>query len=90
MAPWKKMKPHSKKQRQTMKKKYGNKCFIEPKNLKLPICNKKNGEIQCKGLRAAQYYTQIHVSKKLKPRKKYLTRLKKIKKLTKKYCKNKV
>ena len=39
MAPWKKMKPHSKKQRQTMKKKYGNKCFIEPKNLKLPIIN---------------------------------------------------
>jgi hypothetical protein len=61
--------------RKSYKKRYGNKCFIEPKKLKYPICS--NGKINCKALNAAQYYSILN-------NKRVLTR--KIKKLKNKWC----
>ena len=30
-----------------MKLKHGNKCFLEPRRMKYPICNKYNGKPEC-------------------------------------------
>ena len=61
------------------KKKYGSRCFLRPRDRAYPICS--HGKIDCKGLRAAQYYLRLNQSKKTRP----LT--KKLKTLKKKYCK---
>ena len=82
---WKDIKPHTSKERKTMKRKYKSKCFLEPKTMKYPICNKYTGKVDCKGIYAAQYYTNIHNARKLKPRMKYLGLAKKIESLKKKY-----
>ena len=81
---WKDIKPHTSKERKTMKRKYKSKCFLEPKTMKYPICNKYTGKVDCKGIYAAQYYTNIHNARKLKPRMKYLGLAKKIESLKKK------
>ena len=61
--------------RKSYKKKYGSKCFLEPKRNKYPICSK--GKISCKGLLAAANYARLNNRKKL---------TKKIKNLREKYC----
>ena len=60
---WKNIKPHSSKSRKNMKQKHGNKCFLEPRRMKYPICNKFNGKPECMGLSAADYYLNINIGK---------------------------
>ena len=83
---WKNIKPHSNKSRKNMKTKYGSKCFLEPKTLKYPICNKFNGKQECMGLYAADYYLNLNIgklNKKINSNKKnvYTKKLKKYNKL---------
>ncbi len=61
--------------RKSYRKRYGSKCFVEPKRLKYPICSR--GKINCKALNAAQYYAILN-------NKKSLTR--KIKKIKNRFC----
>ena len=49
--------------RKSYKNRYSSKCFLDPKRLKYPICNK--GRVSCKGLNAAQYYARLNKNKKL-------------------------
>ena len=60
---WKNIKPHGNQSRKNMKQKYGNKCFLEPRRMKYPICNKFNGKPECMGLSAAEYYLNINIGK---------------------------
>jgi len=85
---WRHMKP-SKKGRKTYKKKFGAKCFLYPKDLKYPICHKKTGKVECKGLLAAHNRAMLNVRRKLKPKKYSYKRItQKARKLGKKYrCK---
>ena len=82
------VKPHTSKSRKRTQKKYGNRCFLKPKQLKYPICNKFTGKIECKGLNAANFYLNMNIarSKKTKKIKSYLKIQKKVKKLKKKHC----
>ena len=59
--------------RKSYKKKYGSRCFLEPKKLKYPICT--HGKIDCKALNAAQYYARLNKNKRL------LKTIKKLKKM---------
>ena len=43
---WRDMKPHTPRERKNMLKKYGSRCYLLPKELKYPICNKYTG-IEC-------------------------------------------
>ena len=52
-AYWRIHKPHLVKERQTVKKTCGEKCFLIPESLKYPICAKGNCKIDCRGLAAA-------------------------------------
>jgi len=61
------MKP-SKKGRKTYKKKYGSRCFLLPSQLKYPVCDKKTGKMNCKGLLAANYRAALSIRRKLKPK----------------------
>ena len=61
--------------RKSYRKRYGSKCFLDPKRLKYPVCSR--GKINCKALNAAQYYAILN-------NKKNLTR--KIKTYKNKYC----
>jgi hypothetical protein len=61
--------------RKSYRKRYGSKCFLEPKRLKYPICTR--GKINCKALNAAQYYAIMNNKKKL---------TRKIKHFKNKYC----
>ncbi len=99
MKTWKQMKPHNIKSRKNMYKKYGAKCFLEPKRLKYPICNKYNGKPQCIGHYSARYYLNINIGKLRKKKdklskikqKKYFKLLNKSQKYTLKKCnKNKI
>tara|TARA_Y100000817_G_C16797616_1_gene518127 strand:- start:377 stop:676 length:300 start_codon:yes stop_codon:yes gene_type:complete len=49
---WSNLKPKNKKQRQTMKKKCGTKCFLGPK-LSYPICKKNTCKIAKSGIWSA-------------------------------------
>lgn len=60
---WKNIKPHSRQSRKNMKLKHGSKCFLEPRRMKYPICNKYNGKPECQGLMAADYYLNINIGK---------------------------
>ena len=60
---WKNIKPHSIKSRKNVKKKYGNRCFLDSKRMKYPICNKYTGKPECMGLRAADYYLNLNIGK---------------------------
>tara|TARA_Y100000991_G_C21955695_1_gene341964 strand:+ start:515 stop:1531 length:1017 start_codon:yes stop_codon:yes gene_type:complete len=64
---WRDMKP-SKKGRKTYKKKYGSRCFLLPSQLKYPVCDKKTGKMNCKGLLAAYYRASLSIRRKLKPK----------------------
>ena len=64
---WRDMKP-SKKGRKTYKKKYGSRCFLLPSQLKYPVCDKKTGKMNCKGLLAAHYRASLSIRRKLKPK----------------------
>ena len=64
---WRDMKP-SKKGRKTYKKKYGSRCFLLPSQLKYPICDKKTGKMNCKGLLSANYRAALSIRRKLKPK----------------------
>jgi hypothetical protein len=91
---WKNIKSNKVLSRKKLLKKYGHRCFLEPKTLKYPICNKFNGKQECIGHRAAQYYLNINlkkVKKKLNKKskkllKKYQTLKQKSLKFTKKKC----
>ena len=82
---WRDIKP-SKNGRKTYKKRYGSKCFLLPSQLKYPICNKRTGEVNCKGLLAAHYRAALSIRRGLKPKTySYRKITKKAKKLGKKY-----
>ena len=82
---WRDMKP-SEKGRKTYKKKYGSRCFLLPSQLKYPVCDKKTGKMNCKGLLAAHYRAALSIRRKLKPKTySYRKITKKAKKLGKKY-----
>ena len=49
---WEEKKPKTKWERQEVLEKCGSKCFLEPKELKFPICN-KSCCLDCDGLRSA-------------------------------------
>ena len=42
--------------------------FLLPKQMKYPICNKKDGKVECKGLLAAHNRAMLSVRRKLKPK----------------------
>ena len=42
----------------TYKRRFGARCFLEPKRLKYPIC--KAGRVSCKALNAAHYYARLN------------------------------
>ena len=65
---WRDMKPHTRRERKTMLRKYGSRCFLLPKELKYPICNKFTGNIECVGLSAAQSRAALSIYRKLKPK----------------------
>ena len=64
---WKQMKPSSKRLK-SYKRKFGPSCFLLPKQMKYPICNKKDGKVECKGLLAAHNRAMLSVRRKLKPK----------------------
>ena len=94
MVTWKHIKPYSIKSRKSMKRKYGRRCFLEPRRHKYPVCNKYNGKEECMGHQAAQYYLSINIGKTKKKRdkqsrkklQKYLKLKNKSKKFTTKKC----
>lgn len=65
---WRDLDP-PKKTLKSFKKKHGNKCFLRPKELKYPICDKYKGKVNCKGLLAAHNRAMLSVRKGLKPKK---------------------
>lgn len=65
---WRDMKPHTHRERKNMLRKYGSRCFLLPKELKYPICNKFTGKIECVGLSAAQSRAALSIYRKLKPK----------------------
>ncbi len=65
--------------RKSYKKRYGSHCFLIPNDYKYPVCTK--GKIDCKGLRAAEFYVNMY---KEHPR--YKTLKRKIKTLKRKHC----
>ena len=65
---WRDMKPHTRRERKNMLRKYGSRCFLLPKELKYPICNKFTGNIECVGLSAAQSRAALSIYRKLKPK----------------------
>ena len=55
MKGWKSRSPkRTKGTREKMKKKHGSACFLDPKNLKYPVCNPRTGAYDCGGIRAAK------------------------------------
>ena len=79
---WKNIKAHSTKSRKNMKDKHGSNCFLDPKNLKYPICNKFTGKQECIGLNAANYYLNLNIGRLTKKMKQNKTQ-KKTSKLSK-------
>jgi hypothetical protein len=65
---WRDLDP-PKKTLKSFKKKHGNKCFLRPKELKYPICDKYKGKVNCKGLLAAHNRGMLSVRRGLKPKK---------------------
>jgi hypothetical protein len=49
--------------RKSYKKRYGSRCFLEPKTLKYPICTR--GKLDCRGLNAAYYYARLNKNKRV-------------------------
>ena len=81
---WKNIKPHSNKSRKNVKTKYGNKCFLDAKRMKYPICNKYTGKPECSGLRAADYYLNLNIGKIINRKKRDKTMTKNKKTINKK------
>ncbi len=54
--------------RAAYKKRYGSRCFLDPKRLSYPVCTR--GKLDCRSLRGAQYYANLNknraVSRKIK------------------------
>ena len=46
----------------------GSRCFLLPSQLKYPVCDKKTGKMNCKGLLAANYRAALSIRRKLKPK----------------------
>lgn len=53
----------SQKVRQEMLKKYGEKAFLDPKNLKFPVINPKTGQYDCKLIYACILRASVHSAK---------------------------
>lgn len=63
--------------RKSYKKRYGSKCFLEPKTNKYPICS--HGKINAKGLNAAQYY--LHFQKPSRKKQQLTRKIKQYRKM---------
>ena len=64
---WSSMSP-SKKHLKKYKKKHGSACFLLPKENKYPVCHKRTGRVECKGLLAAHNRAALSIYRKLKPK----------------------
>jgi hypothetical protein len=66
--------------RNSYKRRYGTRCFLRPRDKGYPICTK--GQIDCKGINAALYYSRMNKDRKVFRKAKTLKRLycKKLKK----------
>ena len=53
----------SQKVRKEMLKKYGEKAFLDPKNLKFPVINPKTGQYDCKLIYACILRSAVHSAK---------------------------
>jgi hypothetical protein len=53
----------SQKVRQEMLKKYGEKAFLDPKELKFPVINPKTGKFDCKLIHAAIVRSAVYAAK---------------------------
>lgn len=65
---WTKVAPKTKSERESIKKRGGENCFLDPKNLKYPVCRKTDAEFDCRGAlaayRRARQYKQYDIAKK--------------------------
>ena len=54
--------------RTAYRKRFGARCYLDPKRLKYPVCTR--GKLDCRALNAAQYYARLNgnraVSRKIK------------------------
>jgi hypothetical protein len=69
--------------RASYQRKYGSRCFLRPRDKSYPICS--HGKIDCKGLRAAQYY--LRLNKRTMNKRSANKMSKRARALTRKYCK---
>ena len=60
---WSKKAPKNKTERITMKKKCGNKCFLNKTSLSFPICAKRTCRQDTKGIYAAYVRARQHTNK---------------------------
>ena len=81
---WRTIKPHTQKERKSMLRKYGSRCFLLPESLKYPICNKYTGKIECVGLTAAQSRAALSIYRGLKPKTYSYKKIRKLAKTLKK------
>lgn len=62
---WGKEKPQLRSDRKKSYKNCGSRCFLEPSQLKFPICSKGSCKVSCKGLSAA--YSRARQHRKIYP-----------------------
>lgn len=65
---WSKVAPKTKSERESVKQRGGASCFLDPKNLKFPVCRKTDAEFDCRGAlaayRRAKQYGYSDIAKK--------------------------
>lgn len=59
--------------RNSYKRRYGTRCFLRPRDKAYPICTKR--KIDCKGIRAALYYSRLNKQKNLERKARTLKRI---------------
>ncbi len=62
---WKKQSPN-RLERRSMISKCGSACFLDPKNLKYPICEKRSCKCSCKGIVAAKVRASQYKNSKVR------------------------
>ncbi len=62
---WKKQSP-KRSERKSMITKCGSACFLDPKNLKYPICQKRSCKRSCKGIVAAKIRASQYKNSKVR------------------------
>tara|TARA_Y100000389_G_scaffold64649_2_gene60720 strand:+ start:3093 stop:3500 length:408 start_codon:yes stop_codon:yes gene_type:complete len=60
ISGWKFAKPHTPAERKEMLDKYGKRCYLLPEEMKYPVCDKNDGEYDCRGIRSSIFWAQTH------------------------------